>query len=221
MSDIYFDKEFVYSGFIWKYFLDTLQFDFYPNGENIFTERKLFYNDVLKEIAAITNLKDSFIAGEFFIKYQKSNFDSEKNYNEFCSNQPIDVYIYCNKITHEITIDEILETINKKYHQMLERDKNVYFKYVYATFKLDQITLRDDVQLKNIRIHICYKKFQIVVKNFKYQTSKIGFIYNDDHLITGNWFMKGGVLGDEEKNCVKFKSIDCKRVTPESYCIYF
>ena len=46
MIDNYFEEEFVYTGFIWKYLLDNLKFDFYTNGENIFTERKLFYNVV-------------------------------------------------------------------------------------------------------------------------------------------------------------------------------
>ena len=176
---------------------------------------------LLKEIACKNNLKDSFIAGEFFIKYKKSNFDSENIYNDLCSKQPIDVYIYSNKIAYELTFNEILETINKKYHQRLKRDINVYYKYIYATFNLDQITLKDDVELKNIRIHICYKKFQNIVKNFKFNSSKIGYIYNDNHLITGNWFMKGGELGDDEKKGIKFNSLDCKRVTSIVMSVYF
>lgn len=215
------EAEFVYTGFIWKNHLDNLKFDFYVNGENTFTERKLFYNNVIREIAGKHNLQDSFIAGDFFIKYHRSNFDSEKNYNEFCSNQPIDVYIYSSKIKHESTFDDLLETINQKYHHKLERDINVYYKYVFATFNLDKITMEDEVELKNIRIHVCYKKFKILVKDFQFKPFKIGYIYNNNHLITGNWFMKGGELGDDRKKCMKFNSYNCQKETSVSFSIYF
>jgi hypothetical protein len=213
--------EYCYTGFILRFFLDNLNFDFYSNGEHIFEKRKLFYNDLIREIANKEYLTDSFIAGDYFIK-NKDSLD-----------QQIDVFIYCSKFAYSPNIDEILETLNEKYRNKVEWDKNSIYLGVFATFYLNKIILSsyksdfvNEVTVKNIRIHVCYKKCKDLMKYFTFHPSKIGFIYNNAHLITSNWFVVGGELGDCRVDNVleKFKQInlnDSSIVSSKKYLVYF
>jgi hypothetical protein len=201
-------RRYEYPGIIMKYFLDNLNFDFYSNGENLFMECQMFYNYVIREISDKKYLKDSFIAGDFFIK--NSNGDEE-----------LDVFIYFDKIAFDLTIDEILEAINEKYRNEVVLDKYSHCMGVLATFDLNLIKINkinlnfeEDTKtrrnVRNIRIHVCHKKCKSLIKYFNSNPSKIGYIYNSKHLITGKWFVKGGDLGIRMRDIVleKFKHID-------------
>lgn len=180
-----------YTKFISKKQLDKMSFDFYLNGKDKFKERAEFYDYVLRELINKKYLNDSFIAGDFFLKYQKKEFDCEELYEELSYNQPIDIYIYIKKNVNQLNHDEMLRTINEKYRIEAQIDNSVRYKNVFGTFHL-KLNLEE---VKHVRLHICYKKCEDLMKNFMFSPHKIGYVYGSKEIITGNWFVQGGNLG--------------------------
>ena len=142
-------------------------------------------------------LKNAFIAGDFFIKYKRDKFKKEETYKKFCSKQEINIYVNIGNDSFAPDKKELLSSIHEKYRNEAVF-KEVFFKSVFATFKIDKVGLIKEI-INNVVIHICSVPCTQMLRKFTFEPSKIAYCYNAKCLTVCKWFLDGGSFSKKDK----------------------
>jgi len=129
-----------FGSFISQALLSKVSFDFYENGQDTFETRSKFYDKLIEEVVPAEKTKRAYIAGGYFIKYKRDKFENAEQFEEYSSNQDVNIYVNIGKKYFEPTDDELRAMVNTKYNERLQIDEKRNQNYSIV-FKIDQVEL--------------------------------------------------------------------------------
>jgi hypothetical protein len=201
-----------FGSFISQALLSKVSFDFYENGQDTFKTRAKFYDKLIEEVVSAENKKRAFIAGGYFIKYKREKFGQAEQYEEYCSNQDVNIYVNVGKKYYQPTDDEIRTMVNTKYNERFQIDEERKQNFSSIVLKIDQVELDTKEIVKNIRIHLCLVTCNEMLRSFTFEPCKIAYCYKSNRLTASYWFFQGGRRGssnDLSVNAEKLKERYC------------
>jgi len=193
--------------FISQALLNRVSFDFYENEQNTFETRVKFYDKLIEEVVSAEKTDNAFIAGGYFTKYKRDKFENAEQFEEYSSNQDVNIYVNIGKKIFAPTIDELRAMVNRKYNNRIQIDERIN-QNVLIVFKIDQVELDTKEIVKNIRLYVCSVSCHELLRNFTFEPCKIAYCYKSNRLRISNWFLQGGKrcnLNDSTVNAKKLK----------------
>jgi hypothetical protein len=147
--------------------LNKLNFDFYQAGQNIFDQRREFYDSLIADALKAEFRENSFIAKhDFFIS--KEGEKSTK----------VDIYISReNSSDYSKVLNNLIDVINPNY-----RDQAA------IECEFERIIKFQNQMGYKVQVHVSDKNLHSTLNQFKYETFKIAYKYRGDRLYVSNWY---------------------------------
>ena len=204
--------------------LCTQEYDFIDYSRECKTinikKRFAFYDSILERYISTDYLAHSFIAGGFFTKYVRAEFDDDVEYNRASKCQNTNIYVDITMGGQErgfsFDFDQFLQIINNQ-------EPNIKWEYF-----LSNVLITLEVA-HGILVHICTVDCIQMLQLFTFRPSRIGYAYKKKKLFMSKFFQSLGSYYDKDcdrhnPNLIELaqkyykKNFKCDGIAPADNC---